>query len=68
MSYGVLILRVNKIFNTVFDLITAHTLIGALSNNFVVFILQFGYFYLLLCKIICCWNSMNCPDKSRQFK
>ena len=54
---------------TVFDLITAHTLISAQSSSFVVFKLQPVYFfYLFLYKSKCCWYSFELQDKSRSFK
>ena len=56
--------------HTIFDLITAHAPIKALSSNLVVFRFQPVYFYLLLYKTYVVGTHMNCLhlDKLRQFK
>ena len=48
---------------TIFDLITAHTLISTQSNYLVVFKLQLVYFYFLLHKSICFWYSFELPQQ-----
>ena len=49
---------------SIFDLITAHTLVSAQSSNFVVFKLQLMYFYLLLFKSIYWWYSFEAIQMS----
>ena len=46
---------------TVLNLITTHAPISAQSSNLLAFRIQPVYFYLLLCKNICCWYSFELP-------
>ena len=54
---------VEKEENTVLDLINAHNPISAQSSNFIVFMLQSIFLYVLLYKSICCGYSFELPQQ-----